>query len=278
VIDLHVHSTFSDGSLTPEELVDRAREIGLTAIALTDHDSVDGVPRFLAACGGGPPEGIPGVEISAQVARGTLHILGYFIDPGDAKLARMLNRIRDGRGERNREIVARLNALGLTVKWEEVRAFAGEEVVGRPHFAQALLARGYVRSKDEAFEKYLAKGRPAYADRFRLPPAECIALIADAGGVPVLSHPFTMELGPKQLRAFTSSLKDAGLQGVEVYYSEHSASQQAEYLRLAAELDLVATGGSDFHGEANPAVKLGRGFGSLQVPEEAIEELRARRR
>ena len=277
VIDLHVHSSFSDGSFTPTELAVRGTEIGLSAMALTDHDGVDGVPLFLDACEGRPMEGISGVEISASVDHGTLHMLGYFIDPQDAKLSEVLEHIREGRSERNHRILDKLKALGLELEWDEVRAFAGEDVVGRPHFAQALLARGYVRSKDDAFGVYLAKGKSAYVDRFRLPPGESIALIAEAGGVPVLAHPFTLDLGAGALRSFTTELKEAGLQGIEVYYSEHSDRQRAEYLGLAAELDLVATGGSDFHGEINPAVKLGYGFGSLRVPDDVVDALRERR-
>lgn len=287
MIDLHVHSTFSDGSLTPEQLVERALDMGLTAIALTDHDSTDGIDSFLTACeeqtthngqrttdNGRTLIGISGVEISADVRRGTMHMLGYFINHKDSDLESMLKRIRDGRKIRNKEMLRKLNDLGFELTWDDVAAFAGGDVVGRPHFAQALMARGYVTSKKAVFDLYLAKGRPAYVDRLRLPPAECISVILKAGGVPVLAHPFTLKLGRKDLREHVRELADIGLRGIEVYYPEHSREQVQEYLALAGEFELVATGGSDFHGEINPGIELGKGFGSLQVPDMVVEELR----
>ena len=284
MIDLHVHSTFSDGSLTPEQLVERALDIGLTAMALTDHDCTGGIDRFLAACRrsgepGGEGDmgrelmGIPGVEISAEVSRGTLHMLGYFIDHRNGDLEKALKRMRGGRRTRNREILRRLNDLGLELTWDEVAGFAGQDVIGRPHFAQALMARGHVSSKSAAFDLYLAKGKPAYADRFRLSPADSMSAILNAGGIPVLAHPFTLELDREALRKHVAELKGMGLQGIEAYYPEHSGERTQEYLALAMEFGLVVTGGSDFHGEINPAITLGRGFGSLNVPDSILEEL-----
>jgi len=282
MIDLHMHSTFSDGSLTPAQLVEAACEIGLTAMALTDHDSTGGLDQFLAACarqeGPGRVEGIPGVEISAAVSRGTMHMLGYFMDRENADLQAVLAHIRDGRETRNVQILQRLNELGLELTWDEVKERAGEEVVGRPHFSQAMIARGYVHSTSEAFNTYLAKGKPAYVDRFRLLPADAIAAIRGAGGVPVLSHPFTLEPEGGDLKKLVQELTDAGLQGIEVHYSEHNAEQTREYLGLASEFDLAVTGGSDFHGEINPKVRIGKGFGSLNVPDELVEGLKARAR
>jgi len=278
MIDLHTHSTFSDGSLTPEELAAQAAEIGLRAVALTDHDCTDGVPRFLAACAARGVAAFAGVEISADVPRGTLHVLGYGIAPGHPELEATLARIRQGREIRNREILRRLQGLGLDLSWEEVASRAGEDVVGRPHFAQALQARGYVASKDEAFERYLAKGKPAYVDRLRLTPEASIAAIRAAGGLAALAHPFTLELQGAALRAALAEWRAQGLEGLEAYYPEHSPEQTRLYLELARELDLAPTGGSDFHGAANPAVHLGRGFGQLCVPDELAEELQRRLR
>jgi predicted metal-dependent phosphoesterase TrpH len=283
MIDLHTHSTFSDGVLTPRQLADLAREIGLTAIALTDHDSTNGIEQFLAACRDGNAAGarqltgLAGVEISADVSRGTLHMLGYMVDPSNRELQDVLVQIRDGREIRNQKILAKLNALGINLSWEEVAALAGEDVVGRPHFAQAMLARNYVDSTTDAFERFLAKGKPAYTDRLRFTPERSVAAIRSAGGVAVLAHPFTLDLGRKELRAYVASLKDLGLAGLEVYYSEHNPEQTQEYLALARDLDLVATGGSDFHGDTvNAGIKLGRGFGSLRVPDEIVDQLHAR--
>jgi len=277
MIDLHAHSTCSDGSLTPEALAARGAEAGLNALALTDHDTTAGVAAFLAACEGLPMDGVGGVEISAAVPRGTLHMLGYFVDPGPCELQDALAHIRGGREERNRTILANLNKLGFELTWEDVKAFSGDEVMGRPHFAQALMAGTYVRSKTEAFDRYLGKGKPAYADRFRLPPAESVALIAGAGGAAVLAHPFTLDLGPEALDRLVAELRAAGLAGIEAYYPEHSPRQREQYLALAEKHGLVATGGSDFHGELNPDIRLGVGFGSLHVPDEVLDALRAHR-
>jgi len=273
MIDLHMHSTFSDGSLKPAQLVEEGARIRLKGMALTDHDSTAGVPQFMAACAAQGVVGIPGVEISAEIAKGTMHVLGYHVDRDCRELEGVLEQIRDGRESRNRKILGKLCAAGLELTWDEVAAFAGEDVVGRPHFAQALLAKGYVSSKDAAFELYLAKGRPAYVDRFRLPPRESIATILAAGGVPVLSHPFTLDLSQKALKDTVTELKSYGLAGLEVYYSEHTPEMTKQYLSLCASLGLVATGGSDFHGDVNPKVSMGTGFGQLCVPDDVLENL-----
>jgi predicted metal-dependent phosphoesterase TrpH len=281
MIDLHMHSTFSDGTFTPSELAAKAKGFGLTAIALTDHDCTDGLDEFLKACATNSDQpkltGIPGVEISADVKRGTMHILGYFIDYKNAKLEKTLVQIRDGRKIRNEEILKKLNGLGFKLTWDEVAAFAGEDVVGRPHFAQAMISKGYVASSEKAFELYLKKGKPGYADRFRLPPGESIGIILQAGGVPVLAHPFTLELDKQALRNYVSELKNSGLLGIEVFYPEHSEPMVTEYLALAKELDLVTTGGSDFHGTVNPKIRMGIGFGPLKVPDQIVDDLKKAR-
>ena len=276
MIDLHVHSTFSDGSDTPEELVRIATEGGLSALSLTDHDTTAGLARFAAACDEFALRGIPGVEVSAELSPGTLHMLGYFIVAGHEQLEDTLRRVRAGRSKRNDGIFRKLEELGFPLTREEVEAYAGDEVVGRPHFAQAMLARGYASSKEEVFEKYLAKGKPAYVDRWRPQPEESIAVIRAAGGVPVLGHPFTLRMSSNALRAFVRTLADAGLGGIEVYYPEHRPAQVREYLQLAKHFDLVPTGGSDYHGNITPDIRLGRGFGSLDVPEDAVTELQNR--
>lgn len=277
MIDLHTHSIFSDGSLTPEELITAAMAARLTAVALTDHDTTAGVPRFLAAAQRGGLRGVAGVEVSAEHHPGALHMLGYFFDPAHTGLQEKLARLRAGRTERNREILQHLHALGVELTWDEVHALAGGEVVGRPHFARALIARGHVKDKDEAFARFLARGKPAYAERFRLTPAASIQMIRAAGGVAVLAHPCSLKLGQKQLRALLVELRDAGLGGVEVYHSEHNAAQTKLFQRLATELGLALTGGSDFHGALTPDLKLGRGFGALRIPDELLHALEARR-
>lgn len=277
MIDLHMHSTFSDGTLPPEALAELAGGFGLSAIALTDHDSMGGLDRFLTACTEQGVRGIPGVEISAQVDKGTMHILGYFVDHEDAGLEEVLQRIRGGREERNREMLAKLNGMGCALHWDEVSVHAGEEVVGRPHFAMAMQARGHVADKMEAFDRYLAKGKPAYAERYRLSPADGIAVIRQAGGVAVLAHPLTLKLTDKALRRRLGELREMGLQGLEVYYSEHTPAMEQRYGAMARELGLALTGGSDFHGDANPKIRMGIGFGRLRVPDELLAGLEERR-
>jgi len=276
MIDLHIHSTYSDGSLTPAELVQMGETIGLKAMALTDHDTISGNIALLEAARSARLQAIPGVEVSAEFSAGTLHLLGYFIRPDHEPLNEALARIRSGRNDRNDQILGKLQAMGYAISLQDVKEFSGEEVVGRPHFAQALLAKGYVKTSREAFDRFLGKGKPAYCDRFRLSPEESISLIAQAGGVPVLAHPSTLRLNPTELRREVGKLAENGLQGIEVYYSEHSREQEAAYLKLTAEFNLVATGGSDFHGTTNPQVRMGTGFGGLSVPDQTVEQLQER--
>lgn len=273
MIDLHLHSTFSDGSLTPEQLVAESKKIGLSAIALTDHDNLDGVFSFLKACRRLEIRGLPGVEVSVDILKGTMHILGYFIDFQSPGLLAHIARLKAGRAARNAEILKKLNNLGMPLTMPEVAGFAGQDNVGRLHFAQALQARGYVTRIQEAFNRYLAKGKSGYAERQRFTPARGVEMIRQAGGLPVLSHPFTLELAPDALDRLVKELAQAGLQGIEVYYPQHNAGQLKQYLGLAKKFNLVATGGTDFHGKAMPDIKIGRGFGNLNVPDRVLQEL-----
>ncbi len=277
MIDLHTHSTFSDGSFTPEQLAAAAAAAGLTAISLTDHDSVMGVDRFLAACSKQKVRGIPGVEISLDFPDGTMHMLGYFIDHRNPALTQHVAKLRSGREHRNREILKQVNAMGLTLTMSEVAAYAGEDNVGRLHFSQALVARGYVRTRDEAFKKYLSKGKPGYANRLRMTPAQGVEIIRNAGGLAVLAHPFTLHLGKQSLEKLVGDLAQAGLQGIEVFCPPQSPKQVKQYSSLADKFNLVATGGTDFHGAPMPDIKLGTGFGDLNVPDTVLDQLDARR-
>lgn len=277
MIDLHVHSTFSDGSLNPEELVEQAANVGITALSLTDHDGLMGIDRFMAACQARGIRGVPGVEISIELSGGTMHVLGYFVDHHDEPMLKGLARLRRGREERNHVILDRFNQLGMPLTWDEVAKLAKEDVVGRPHFAQAIMARGYVRNKEEAFGKYLGKGKPAYAERDRFTIEESIALIRGAGGVPVLAHPYTLNMGRRRLREFLTELNAMGMQGIEAYYPEHSHEQQRFCLNMARTMGWGVTGGSDFHGAINPHIKLGIGFGALDIPDELVDLIYERR-
>jgi predicted metal-dependent phosphoesterase TrpH len=275
MIDLHMHSTFSDGSDTPERLVELGAQAGLTAMALTDHDNVHGANAFLKACRNRRITGLTGVEISAEVPSGTLHILGYGIDPTHAELLENLDRVLDGRAWRNEQILRKLNELGCALSWEEVAALAGDDVVGRPHFARALQNRGLVASTQDAFDKFLAKGKPAYVDRFRLFPAEGLRLIRAAGGLPVIAHPFTWIAEDAALEPALTELTKQGLGGIEAYYPDHASERIIGYLRLARKLGLVVTGGTDYHGAAKPKIALGKADGSFCVPDDLLPPLLA---
>lgn len=274
--DLHLHSTASDGALSPSLLVRRAREAGLGTVALTDHDTLAGIPEAAAE---GRRRGIavvPGVELSLPHAPGTFHLIGLFVDPGDAGLAAALERIREGRAERNRKLLERLSGLGLPLGVEEVEAEGGG-VTARPHFARAMLRRGYVASEKEAFDRFLGKGACAYVDRLRLSPREAIDLIHGAGGVAVLCHPATLLLpdraGPGGLAHFTAGLAALGLDALEVWGPDPDGLSETRLLALASATGLLPAGGSDFHGRSPREVRP-----SGRVPDEALEALRERSR
>lgn len=276
MIDLHTHSTFSDGMLTPELLVAEASNIGLKAIALTDHDTTGGLPRLVAAAREKGLRAVPGVEVSAEPPpEGTLHMLGYFVNHQDAFLQEHLRWIREGRNQRNLGIVQKLNQLGLRITIEDVRAHAPDDIVARPHFAQALIAKGYARNKRDAFNRYLARGKAAYVERRRLTADATIELIRRAGGVPVLAHPFTLKLGRDALRAFVRNLTNLGLGGIECWYPEHTPAMRRENLRLARDFGLVPAGGSDFHGLAQNHAPQVHGLGCMPVPDETVDLLEA---
>jgi predicted metal-dependent phosphoesterase TrpH len=281
LIDLHAHSTASDGSLTPTQLVRHAHDLGLRAIALTDHDTIAGAEEAARAAEELGFELVPGVEMSSHYATGTMHILGYYIDFRSSGLAEELAHLQRVRLERNRVIADKLQALGIDISFEDVLKLAGPKgQVGRPHFARALLERGIVSSIDEAFERYLKKGAPAYSAKFRLPPEEAIGLIRKAGGLAVLAHPFTLHLDDdrERLTELLCQLKDQGLAGLEVRYSEHSPEQEQMYTAAAHKCGLLITGGSDYHGLNKEGVELGRGYGSLNVPYRLLEGLKKARR
>lgn len=278
-IDLHCHTTASDGSMSPAEVVDLAEKIGLKALAVTDHDTLDGLDEALARGREVGLEVVPGVEISAEFKPGSMHVLGYFIDSRDPGLTENLATLQDSRRTRNPRIVARLNELGLDVSMAEIEAVAGGGQIGRPHFAEVLLRKHYVADFNEAFTRYLAKGAAAYVEKYRFTPAEAIDLIHRAGGLAVLAHPYTLRLdGLEALADELARLKEHGLDGLEAYYSEHTPQMTADYLALARRLDLAAAGGSDFHGVIKNGIMLGSGRGDLAVPGRLLDELKARKR
>jgi predicted metal-dependent phosphoesterase TrpH len=274
-IDLHIHTTESDGSLTPSQVVRYAKEKGLKAIAITDHDTIHGNEEAIKEGISAGVEVIPGVEISVDYSPGTMHMLGYFITTEDPILNEKLTLLQDSRADRNPKIIEKLNKLGLSLTYDEVVQVSGGGQVGRPHMAQILMKKGYTKSIKEAFDKYLGKGAPAYLDKFRLSAVEAITMITDAGGIPVLAHPFTLHLkSSDELDALLKKLVNQGLQGLEVYYSEHDERKTSSYRLLAKRYNLAITGGSDFHGKNMKGIDLGTGRGNLKIPYTVLENLK----
>ena len=273
-IDLHLHTTRSDGSLPPSQVLALAQKAKVTALSITDHDIVDGIPEAMEAGANLGIEVIPGVEISSRYGDNELHILGYFIDWKDQTFNMRLASLRESRHKRNPLIVENLRAMGLAITYQEVRALAGTEAVGRPHIAQVLMQKSYVRSAREAFDRYLGEGKPAYVPRELPDPADAVGWICQAKGVPVLAHPLWVKQKGEALRKLCEQLKGAGLGGIEVHYSTHSRQETAEFLNVARRLDLLVTGGSDFHGITKPDIEVGVGRGGLTVSPSLLEPLR----
>jgi hypothetical protein len=256
--DLHTHTTYSDGSLTPAELIKRAFGEGIKLIAITDHDNISGIKEALEEGKKFGIKVIPGVEISIDYNAATFHLCGYFIDTSDESLNKKLKFIQNAREERNSKIIGKLNELGIDITMEEVRKVAGSEQIGRPHFAKVLAKRNYAKNSKEAFTRYLAKGKPGYVDRKRLKLDEAVSIIEGAGGVPVIAHPAQVGLkSPNEYKEFFSKLKCAGVVGVEAYSSHHSEKENLLFHFLSNELRMLVTGGSDFHGDMEENVKLG---------------------
>jgi predicted metal-dependent phosphoesterase TrpH len=278
-IDLHIHSTASDGSLTPADIIDHAQQLNLAAIAITDHDSVDGSKEALRI--GIPPSlhFLTGVEISAAhppffPGSGSFHILGYAIHLDNRDLNQALSKLQDARKNRNPEILNQLNKLGFRISLEEVNQEVGEGQLGRPHIAYTMLKKGFVVSIDEAFDKYLGTARPAYVDKDRIECEQAISIIRAAGGVPVLAHPALLNIeNDQKLDALLQNLMKIGLAGIEVYYPGHSPQQIRQYIELAEKYGLLMTGGTDFHGSISPEIKMGSGNGDLFVPDNLYKEL-----
>lgn len=278
MIDLHTHSTASDGTLSPEALVDLAVAQKLSAIALTDHDTVAGLPPAIAQGKKHSLEVVTGVELGIQWnSAGQMHLLGYLFRADDAGLGERLAWLRDRRRERAQRIVEKLQAAGVGISFERVEAAAGGEAIGRPHVARALMEAGVVSSIGEAFGRFLSPGRPGYEDKDELTPAQAVQLIRAAGGVAVLAHPGTLKLAGSALESCVRELMGHGLAGLEAIWSSHSAEQMRELKALAEKLGLITTGGSDFHGENKPDIKLGTGRkNNVQVPDSVLTALRQR--
>ena len=264
LVDLHTHSNCSDGSMSPSELVLHAAEKGLAAIALTDHDTVDGIKEAVAKgkeCG---IEVVPAIEFSAR-SKTLTHILGFYIDEDNAQLKSVLTEIVDLRKERNEVTAKLLQQLGFDVALEEAAAIAPGGIIGRAHYAKLLMDKGYTSSVKESFDKYLAAGKPAYFTNQKLEAKCIIETIHAAGGVAFLAHPHQMKLGDK-LEDYVKELVSYGLDGMEGYYSEYNEKMQTEYQAMAARYGLALSGGTDFHGDMKPHISIGKGLGNMAVP------------
>lgn len=265
--DLHLHTTFSDGTYSPEELAAEARRFNLVAVALTDHDTVEGCPRMKAACEAANIEFIPATELTAEIDHIELHMLGYFLDVENPRLLTQMARFQTGRQERIREIVARLRRLHVPLSEEDVFGLAKCKSPGRPHVARALIQRKVCASLDEAFERFLKKNRPGWVPKEKITALQAIALIHDAGGLAVVAHP-----GLARTEEALPALLEAGIDGIECFHTKHSPSASEYYISLAEQNNLLVTGGSDCHGmnKGKPLI------GSIKLPYEYVRQLKER--
>ncbi len=280
-VDLHLHSTASDGTRSPFELIELAAERDLSMIAITDHDTFDGIPSGMEAADSMGITMIPGVELSVNLEEKglTAHLLGYFpgADPeklisGSTPLGKAISFVQGGRERRNPRILEKLGKLDMHVDVDSLKLIAGGDVIGRPHIAEALIAGGYVSDFREAFDRFLAKGKPAYVDRDRLPVHEAVRLIADADGLPVMAHPGYIQMEPNELKLFFGRMKNYGLAGIEAYYPSHSASFTGLLEEFASRYELVLTGGTDYHGRKQDAVPLGGKQNGFHITIEMIKD------
>ena len=266
-VDLHIHSTASDGKFSPEAIVTKAAGLGMKVIALADHDSVDGIAPALKAARAFPElTVIPAVEISTDMPDGQAHVLGYFIDYTGSGLESALERFRSSRRRRAQGIIDKLGDMGIALDWRRVQAIAGGGSIGRPHIAQVMLEKNYIASFNEAFDKYIGHGGPAYVERDKMTPAEAVALIVRSDGLPVLAHPSTVT----DPEALVIELKAAGLVGIEAYYKDYTADEINSLVGLADRHGLIATGGTDYHGIDDSSEVM---LGGINVPVESVERL-----
>ncbi|MFH2043750.1 MAG: PHP domain-containing protein [Pseudomonadota bacterium] len=278
-IDLHIHSNASDGTFSPQEIIALAQRLRLSAIAITDHDTIDGSKEAIVS--GIPSElnFLTGVELSAEPPlsfqfSGSFHILGYSFRTDDHTLNNTLHTLKAARKNRNPKIIELLNNLGFDITIEEVIALAGEGQIGRPHIATLMMKKGFVESISKAFDKYLGRGKPAYVDKYRLECSKALEMITGAGGVPVIAHPSLFTIGEgKNFEDLIAVLKDMGLKGIEAYYPEHSKDKISYYVEIAKKHGLLLTGGTDFHGSLKPDISMGSGRGDFHVPYLLYENL-----
>jgi 3',5'-nucleoside bisphosphate phosphatase len=278
MIDLHTHSTCSDGTDRPERLAELAAAAGCSAFALTDHDTLAGLDAARHRAEELGVRFVPGCEVSCAYRGRNPHVLVYFVEDGEGPLQEELARLREDRKTRNARLVERLHELGLPISYEELVEESGdEESVGRPHVASVMVRRGMSGSIPDAFDRWLGEGKPAYVPKARVTPAEIAALAKGSGGVAVLAHPLTLEMGPRELSGVVAELAEAGFAGMEAHYGRYSRDERAMLREMAQRHGLVATGGTDYHGLIKAGLSVGRGEGDLSVPDHVLDELEARR-
>ncbi len=278
MIDLHCHTLHSDGTDSSEALAMLGDRAQLTALCLTDHDTLGGIPAFLATQPRVKTQLLVGTELSCHFLGRSLHVLGLLVNPADARFQARLVEVRGRRDDRNRRMLTRLAELGYPISYEEVQAQAGTPLLSRVHFAMALAARGFVRRAPEAFERLIGDDCPGFVPRQELSPSEAACWIREAGGVPVVAHPGRFDGGGFRWDEAMADLQRQGLEGLEGFYGEYRASEQKYFVALAARLGMVVTGGSDYHGTHKPGLRLGRGRGGLQVPDDLLDRLEIQQR
>ncbi len=272
-VDLHTHSTASDGELAPATLIEKARALGLSTIALTDHDTVAGIVEARGAAAQAGIEFIPGIEIEIDFEPGEFHLLGYGIDPGSPQLLEATGRLAGARHERNAAILGRIAAAGLPLDTAKIVALSRESYIGRPHLADLLVAARCARNRQDAFDRYLGKGRPFYIKKSCLPLEEALSVIRAAGGVAVVAHPYSLFVSKAMLGKFFSLWKEMGVGGIEAYHPTAKYGQCAILERMARERGMFVTAGSDFHGKARPECGLGRTAGNMPIERRFRDEL-----
>lgn len=276
-VDLHVHSTCSDGTMTPSELVDYAIEKGLSAFALTDHDTIDGLSEAISYAQGKPIEVVPGIEISTEYESRDIHILGLYLNTEKREFRQALQAFQDSRTTRNHKLCKKLREIGMDITYEAMLARFPDSTITRAHYARYLLEHGYVTSLSEAFDRYLGDHTPYYIPREKVTPQQAVELILSAGGIPILAHPTLYHMSSARLEQLVEKLKEAGLMGIEAIYSTYTAGEQRQILQLAEKYQLLISGGSDFHGANKPNLDLGCGYGNLKIPAVILEDLKRSR-
>jgi len=274
IVDLHVHSNKSDGSYTPSELVEYAVKKGLSAFALTDHDTTEGLDEAIAAAKGKEIEVIPGIEFSTEYEGKDIHIVGLYIDHKSKVFSDHIQAFVDSRIERNRKMCANLQSAGIDISYEKLLAAFPGAVITRAHYAKYLLDHGVVNNMSEAFDKYLGDHTRYFVPREKVTPMQAVQLILDAGGIPVLAHPTLYHMSDKRLELLLYRLKEAGLAAMECIYCTYTPSEERQMKKFADKYGLLPSGGSDFHGTTKPKLDLGTGYGNLQVPEEILTNLK----